>query len=296
MPDQYVARVVDLTDPAAQRIPNMSIEEARERVASGDPGARARDRRLVFHRRPRRTARAPGPVARSSVALLPRQGSRRPGAHRLGPDRRHPRLPREGGPRRTVPSELHAHGARPLRRGARARRMPGPLPDVRALLHAGARRVLPRSPRRSDRAYVGALRGRDRDVARGGSRARADRRLAFPAASTAAPCSWSPTTSCAGGAWTSGASRRSPSRSAAARTSRRRATFLESRSGSDCFLEPIEVDAGALDPLEAVRRRRGLQAARRRVGDDGARALPRHSRALPATGASCSTATAATRT
>ena len=37
MPDQYVARVVDLTDPAAQRIRNMSIEEARERVARGDP-------------------------------------------------------------------------------------------------------------------------------------------------------------------------------------------------------------------------------------------------------------------
>ncbi len=39
MPEQYVARVVDLTDPAAQRIQNMSIDEARARVARGDPGS-----------------------------------------------------------------------------------------------------------------------------------------------------------------------------------------------------------------------------------------------------------------
>ena len=71
------------------------------------------------------------------------------------------------------------------------------------------------------------------------------------------------------------------------------------------FLEPLGLGhasssrsrptAGALDPVRGGPRRRGLQAARRRVGDDGARALPRDSRALPATGASCSTATAATR-
>jgi asparagine synthase (glutamine-hydrolysing) len=35
MENSYVARVIDLTDPATQRIQNMSIEEARARVASG---------------------------------------------------------------------------------------------------------------------------------------------------------------------------------------------------------------------------------------------------------------------
>ncbi|HKD17141.1 MAG TPA: asparagine synthase-related protein [Thermoanaerobaculia bacterium] len=35
MENSYVARVIDLTDPATQRVQNMSIEEARARVASG---------------------------------------------------------------------------------------------------------------------------------------------------------------------------------------------------------------------------------------------------------------------
>jgi len=35
MADPYVARVIDLTDPASQRIRNLSIEEARARVADG---------------------------------------------------------------------------------------------------------------------------------------------------------------------------------------------------------------------------------------------------------------------
>src|SRR5262245_53904051 len=35
MADQYVARVIDLTDPASQRIRNLSIEDARARVATG---------------------------------------------------------------------------------------------------------------------------------------------------------------------------------------------------------------------------------------------------------------------
>ncbi len=37
MPDQYVERVVDLTDPDANRIPNMSLADARARVARGCP-------------------------------------------------------------------------------------------------------------------------------------------------------------------------------------------------------------------------------------------------------------------
>ena len=39
MENSYVARVIDLTDPATQRIQNMSIEDARARVASGSAGA-----------------------------------------------------------------------------------------------------------------------------------------------------------------------------------------------------------------------------------------------------------------
>ncbi len=37
MPDQYVERVVDLTDPADNRIPNLTLEDARARVARGTP-------------------------------------------------------------------------------------------------------------------------------------------------------------------------------------------------------------------------------------------------------------------
>ncbi len=37
-----ISRVIDLTDPAANRIYNMTVEDARERVASGDPAAVAR--------------------------------------------------------------------------------------------------------------------------------------------------------------------------------------------------------------------------------------------------------------
>jgi hypothetical protein len=36
MNDQYVARVIDLTDPARNRIHNMTLEQARERVTCGD--------------------------------------------------------------------------------------------------------------------------------------------------------------------------------------------------------------------------------------------------------------------
>ena len=37
--DSYVERVVDLTDPAHNRIGNMTVEEARRRVLSGRPEA-----------------------------------------------------------------------------------------------------------------------------------------------------------------------------------------------------------------------------------------------------------------
>ena len=37
MNDRYIERVVDLTDPAGNRIRNMSVEDARARVASGSP-------------------------------------------------------------------------------------------------------------------------------------------------------------------------------------------------------------------------------------------------------------------
>src|SRR5947209_165168 len=37
-----ISRVIDLTDPGGNRIYNMTVEEAREHVASGDAGAVAR--------------------------------------------------------------------------------------------------------------------------------------------------------------------------------------------------------------------------------------------------------------
>lgn len=39
MPDRHVERVVDLTDPGSNRILGMSLDDARARVASGDPAA-----------------------------------------------------------------------------------------------------------------------------------------------------------------------------------------------------------------------------------------------------------------
>ena len=62
------------------------------------------------------------------------------------------------------------------------------------------------------------------------------------------------------------------------------------------FLEHVDVDPASLRPEGSGARHRGLQAARRGVRDDGARAPPRHPRAPSPSGASCSTATAATRT
>ncbi len=37
--DQYIEQVVDLTDPAANRLYNLSLEEARQRVWLGSPEA-----------------------------------------------------------------------------------------------------------------------------------------------------------------------------------------------------------------------------------------------------------------
>src|SRR6266540_565648 len=39
MIDRHLHRVIDLTDPSVNRIHNMTIEQARERVARGSPSA-----------------------------------------------------------------------------------------------------------------------------------------------------------------------------------------------------------------------------------------------------------------
>ena len=62
------------------------------------------------------------------------------------------------------------------------------------------------------------------------------------------------------------------------------------------FLEPIEADAGVAGSLRGGPRHRGLQAARRRVRDDGDRAPAAASARATRTGRTSSTATAATRT
>ena len=299
MADPYVARVIDLTDPATQRIRNMSIEEARARVASGDPAeaVRAIDGSFALVARVG-PPRPPGALARPAAALLPRQGNRGPGARRLGPHRRDPRLPRTGRPRRAVPSELHAHGSGALRRGSRADRLPRPVAHLRALLHA-ARATLPADPDAIGAALRRRARARRSAMARGGLPERAPVGVAFsggidsgavflgdlPRHAAAGPRARAPE----GVHALRGPPEATAADLAQARASSRRSASASSSSRSRCA-------SGALDPLRGRPRGRGLQAARRRVGDDGARALPRHPGAVPGVAPSRSTATAATRT
>ena len=78
--------------PTPNRIHNMTLDDARARVARGCPEERARHRRLVRARRARRAPRPAGALARPAVALLPRQAGAGPGPRRLRPHRRDPRL------------------------------------------------------------------------------------------------------------------------------------------------------------------------------------------------------------
>ena len=139
---QPVSRVVDLLDPALNRIGNMSVGR----------GAAARPRR-----RPGRACAAIDGsfalVAADGITVRLARSLDRPMRYFLakrheGPalfvadriDTLHAALERRR-PRRSVPSELHAHGAGPLRRRDRARRLSRSRSDLHALLHAAAQRA-----------------------------------------------------------------------------------------------------------------------------------------------------------
>ena len=100
--EQYVERVVDLTDGALNQLVNMPVEEARSRVLSGDadapligltldqlacalPSAPLQPA-LVRLAGARRENRATCPFIGSTDALLPREEKGRTGSDRRGPD------------------------------------------------------------------------------------------------------------------------------------------------------------------------------------------------------------------
>ncbi len=294
MPDQYVARVVDLTDPAAQRIPNMSIEEARERVASGDPGrVREIDGSFSIVARVGRRVRLARSLDRPLRYFLAKEAA---GPALIVSDRIdaiHAFLEKEGLAGQFHPSYTRmvpAHYVVDLELIG----CPDPSPTY-ARYFTPARAAFSAEPAAIGSEYVGALCG---EIARwleavparepigvafsGGIDSGAVLLVAYHVMRRRGLGPRAPE-----GVHPLGRRRRGP---------RAGADLSRERSGSDCFSSRSRSRPALSIPLEAVRRHRGLQAARRRVGDDGARALPRHSRALPATGASCSTATAATRT
>ena len=77
-----LSRVIDLTDPAGNRIYNMTIEEARALVASGDSGDRDADRRRIRSGGSKWAERQFGAHDRSLTSLLHRQVARWTDAHR----------------------------------------------------------------------------------------------------------------------------------------------------------------------------------------------------------------------
>ena len=120
MNDQYVERVIDLTDPARNRIHNMTLDEARARLASRDPEAvRAIDGSFALVARDGQRVVLARSLDRPLRYFLAKQadGPALVVADRI--DAIHALLRSEGldGP---VPSELHAHGAGALRRRDRA--------------------------------------------------------------------------------------------------------------------------------------------------------------------------------
>src|SRR6185436_16938444 len=106
---QYVERVVDLLDPAANRITNMSVDEARDRVGSSEP-ERVREIAGSFALVVREGKRVRLAFPGSAHALFPRQTGRRPGVARGGTGRCPPCLVEAGKAREPISSQLHANG------------------------------------------------------------------------------------------------------------------------------------------------------------------------------------------
>ena len=196
---QAIERVVDLTDPARNVIFNMTIEEARRLVASGDAAAVRRidgDFALVATAGVHvLMARSIGRPLRYFIAKRS-EGPALIAADRIDAIYGYLKAARAGRP---VPSLLHAHGPGPPRHRRGPRRLPRPEPDLHPLLRPAPQRPAGR-PRRhrpglhrrrpATRLPSGCVCGRR--TARSAS--------ASPAASTAAPSSSSSITPCCGSA------------------------------------------------------------------------------------------------
>ena len=179
---QPVSRIVDLLDPALNRICNMTVDEARRRVLDGDPaGVRGIDGSFALVAAEGVTVRLARSLDRPMRYFLAKRhegpalyvADRIDTLHHALADRR---------PRGSVPPELHAHGPGPLRRRDRARRLSG---SRSRSTRASSRRDRTRCRRRSTRSAAGTS-ARWRTRSRSGCgrstparRAGADRRRVF---------------------------------------------------------------------------------------------------------------------
>ena len=279
MIDRTIERVVDLVDPAVNRIHNMSVEEARARGGAGLAGRCAGDRRLLRARRARGGSRAAGAVARPAAPVFSRQAQRGPGARGVGPHRRDPRVSPGRRACRPVSSELHAHGAGPPRRRGPPGGMSRPGRRLHAILHAGARHGAGGAGGAREAIRRGPGR-RDRQVAREPSRIGAHRRLLLRRRGQRGglPRHVSPPRK------TRRQSRAFEGVHAVARRRRGPGPGAAFPGGARSRDVP-RADRGGprrSRPLRGRARDGGLQAARRRVRGDGPRALPRNPGALPA--------------
>ena len=282
-------RVDDLTDPAGNRIYNMSVDEARARVARGARGRRRRHRGLVRARRPRRRERSawPARIDRPLRYFIAKR-DRRAVPRRRRPHRRHPRAAAARAASTTQFHPIvHAHGAGAPRHRAAAGRLPRPQPDA----------TRASSPRRAAACPpdLDAIGERLRPAP---SSTRSRRWLRRRRAATA------PIGVCFSGGIDSGAVflvayhalrqlGESPARLKAF-------TLAVDGGGEDLeqargFLRELDLehlpraDRGRrrrdVDRRQAVRVDRGLQAARRPVGDDGAGPAARASASATRSGA-----------
>ena len=283
----YVERLVDLLDPAANLILNMSVEEARERVGSGDPaGVREID---------------------GQFALIHKQGTTVRMARSIGRPMRYFLAKRAEGPCLVVAEridEIHDVSAQRRLDGqfhpSYTRMVPAHYVVELALIGCpdpnpkNVRFLTPQPNRLSTdldeigRAYIGALAdeiGRwldriDRQSRDQWSRFRADRRAFLRrdrqrggvAGAVSRCCSRAAKPGPAQGVYAGGRWRRAgPCAGPGSSCGRRTCSLL---------LEPIEVSRRGSRLSRGDRGHRGLQAARRAVGDDGAGPVPRDSPAL----------------
>ena len=171
-----LSRVIDLTDPAGNRIYNMTVEEARALVASGDAGALGRiDGEFALVGQSGRTvslARTIGRLLRYFIAKW-HDGPILIVADRIDAIRGRLGRPRAGG---TVSSVLHAHGPRPSRGADRAGGLSRPEPDL-CRFFTPSRNALPADVAGDRRPLYHGCLSRDRPLAGPGAAAGAARRL-----------------------------------------------------------------------------------------------------------------------